>query len=189
MTSKITLDTSIAAWKAAATQDDRDLAATAIREHIAHETSEGADYDSATDELLARLAAEHGPVPVEDLRGFYIALPATLTPNEVEGIWGIGRSEELALADAYNWNGTGAPVVAEISESKWAVSYDCRRREIFLDEDEARAHAATLGYRAWPCTEALYRRVKSEGYDAHGRNSYGYAKNGSLYVVVERDAA
>lgn len=183
-----TIDTAIAAWKNAETQADRDLAADAIREHIAHETPEDADYDSATDELLDRLKAEFGPVQVEDLRGYYIALPAVLTPNEVEAIWGVGRSEELALADAYHWNSTCAPIVSQVSESRWVVDYDARRQS-FLDEDEARAHAATLGYRAEPCTEALYRRVKDEGYDAHGRNSYGYAKDGSLYDVVERDAA
>ena len=187
MTSKNTIDTAIAAWEAAPTQADRDLAADAIREHIAHETPEDADYESATDELLARLAAEHGPVPVEDLRGYYIALPAELTANEVEGIWGIGRSEELAVADAHHWTQT-RPATVEEGDGEWIIRYEgstfrCQTRH------GADACARTLGYRAWPCTEALYRRVKEEGYDTNGRNSYGYAKDGSLYDVVERDAA
>jgi hypothetical protein len=187
LTSKNTLDTAIAAWKAATTQIDRDLAAQAIGEHIAYDTPEGADYESATDELLARLKAEFGPVPVEDLRGFYIALPAELTANEIEGIWGVGRSEQLAVADAHYWTQT-QPATVEQGDNEWIIRHEgstfrCQTRQ------GADACAATLGYRAWPCTEALYRRVKEEGYDTNGRNSYGYAKNGSLYDVVERDAA
>jgi len=66
--SETTIDTAIAAWKAATTQADRDLAAEAIEQHIAHQTPEDGDYEAATSELLARLEAEFGPVPVEDLR-------------------------------------------------------------------------------------------------------------------------
>lgn len=62
------IDTAIAAWKAAKTQEDRDLARDAIEEWIAFETPEGGDYEYATDEFIARLKAEFGPVPVEDLR-------------------------------------------------------------------------------------------------------------------------
>lgn len=190
----VTIDTAIAAWKAAKNQIDRDLAAQAIGEHIAFNTPEGADYESATDELLARLRAEFGPVPSEDLlyvrnpQRFYIALPAELVANEVEAIWGIGRTEEEALADAYHWNSTTAPVVEKDGEGRWFVAYDGSRKT-FPDRAVADAYAATLGYRAEPCTEALYRRVKHEGYDANGRNSYGFARNGRLYDVVERDAA
>jgi len=63
-----TIDTAIAAWKRAETQADRDLAAEAIEQHIAHDTPDGGDYEYATQELLTRLKAEFGPVPVEDLR-------------------------------------------------------------------------------------------------------------------------
>ncbi len=63
-----TIDTAIAAWTAATTEAERDCAAAAIEEHIAHETPEGADYVAATDEFLTRLRAEYGPVPIEDLR-------------------------------------------------------------------------------------------------------------------------
>ncbi|MGU3449814.1 hypothetical protein [Methylobacterium sp. 391_Methyba4] len=194
MTSSITIDTAIAAWKAAKNQIDRDLAAQAIGEHIAFNTPEGADDESATDELLARLKAEFGPVPGEDLlyvlnpQRFYIAVPAELTANEVEAIWGIGRSEEEALADAYHWNSTSAPSVEQDADGKWTVAYD-GSRETFPDRAVADAYAATLGYRAEPCTRALYDRVRHEGYDAHGRNSYSFGKNGRLYDVVERDAA
>ncbi|AIQ90779.1 hypothetical protein [Methylobacterium oryzae] len=68
MSETTTIDTAIAAWKAAATQADRDVAAEAIEQHIAHQTPEGGDYEAATTELLERLKAEFGPVPVEDLR-------------------------------------------------------------------------------------------------------------------------
>lgn len=61
------IDTAIAAWKNAATQSDRDLAAAAIEQHIAARTPEGDDYEAATSELLAHLEAEFGPVPIEDL--------------------------------------------------------------------------------------------------------------------------
>ncbi len=64
-----TIDTAIAAWRRAETQSDRDLAAEAIGQHIAHQTPEGGDYVAATSELLERLKAEFGPVPVEDIRG------------------------------------------------------------------------------------------------------------------------
>ncbi len=63
-----TIDTAIAAWVAATTEADRDCAAAVIEEHIAYDTAEGADYIAATDEFLARLKAEYGPVPIEDLR-------------------------------------------------------------------------------------------------------------------------
>lgn len=194
MTSTNNIDTAIAAWKAATTQADRDLAAEAIQQHIAHETPEGADYESATDELLSRLKDEFGPVPVEDLRDaiapnrFYIALPAAVSEGEVEGIWGIGRSEELAVADAHHWTQTRPATVGEDDEGEWVVSHE-GTYEAFPTLTEANAYASTLGYRAEPCTEALYRRVKAEGYDAAGRNSFGYALNGTLYDVVERDAA
>lgn len=188
-----TIDTAIAAWKAATTQADRDLAAEAIEQHIAHETPEGGDYESATDELLARLKAEFGPVPVEDLRDaaapqrFFIALPAAASEGEVEGIWGIGRSEEEAVADAHHWTQT-QPATVERGDNEWVIRHErgtfrCQTREA------ADAHAATLGYRAEPCTEALYERVKAEGFHVDGRNSYTYALNGTVYDVVERDAA
>ncbi|GJD66487.1 hypothetical protein [Methylobacterium frigidaeris] len=186
-----TIDTAIAAWKAATTQADRDLAAEAIAQHIAHETPEGSDYESATEELIDRLKAEFGPVPVEDLRDaiapnrFYIALPAAIPEGEVEGIWGIGRSEELAIEDAHHWTQTRP---ATVGEGEWVVSHE-GTYEAFPTATEAHAYAKTLGYRAEPCTEALYRRVKAEGYDVTGRNSYTYAKNGSVYDVVEREAA
>ncbi|AWV14791.1 hypothetical protein A3862_04150 [Methylobacterium sp. XJLW] len=63
--SETTIDTAIAAWKAATTKSGRDVAAEAIEQHIAHRTPEDGDYQAATAELLARLEAEAGPLGKE----------------------------------------------------------------------------------------------------------------------------
>lgn len=100
--SQPTIDTAIAAWKVAETQADRALAEEAIEQHVAHDTPEGADHRAATDELLARLKAEFGPVPVEDVPGieprYHIAVAENAADRLI--VYGIGHSEELALADA-----------------------------------------------------------------------------------------
>ncbi|MEQ4596730.1 MAG: hypothetical protein ABN488_03005 [Methylobacteriaceae bacterium] len=59
-----TIDTAIAAWKAATTDADRELAEEAIEQHVAAETPEGGDYKAATEELLTRLRAD--PLPATD---------------------------------------------------------------------------------------------------------------------------
>lgn len=189
-----TVDTAIAAWKAAQTQADRDLATEAIEQHIAHETPEGGDYESATDEILSRLKAEFGPVPVEDLRDaidpqrFYVALPASRDERAPQGIYGIGRTAEAALADAYAGSQTRAPSVGQDDEGDWVVSYE-GTYEAFPTEAEAQGYACELGFRAEPCTEALYRRVEAEGFSDSGRNSYTFEARGGVYELVDRDSA
>lgn len=59
-----TIDDAIAAWKAGETASERLEAEEAIEQHIAHDTPEGGDYQAATRELIERLKAECGPVPV-----------------------------------------------------------------------------------------------------------------------------
>ncbi|MGU3286081.1 hypothetical protein [Methylobacterium mesophilicum] len=75
-----TIDTAIAAYRAAETTEDRLLAREAIEQHIAADTPEGGDYEAATAELVERLDRERVPneptcgvfederckVPVED---------------------------------------------------------------------------------------------------------------------------
>ncbi|MFY9293713.1 MAG: hypothetical protein WAP03_23870 [Methylorubrum rhodinum] len=65
-TTSPTIDTAIAAWKSATTAADRELAEEAIEQHVAAETAEGGDYKAATEELLARLRAEAGPLPATE---------------------------------------------------------------------------------------------------------------------------
>ncbi|KQP90783.1 hypothetical protein [Methylobacterium sp. Leaf117] len=159
--SKPTIDTAIAAWKAAATQADRDLAATAIEEHIAHETPEGGDYEFATAELIERLKAECGPLTEPDARTFFIAVPG----GTGTGIFGIGMTEEGALADAYRESQTRPAAVSLDEDGDWVVSYE-GTYDAFPTEEEAKEHAASLGFVARPCTERLYDHIDDHGCDA-----------------------
>lgn len=118
---------------------------------------------------------------------FFIALPATLTPDEIEGIWGIGRTAALAVDAAYQATRTRPAIVAQDEEGTWIVSYDGVFEECSSEAD-ARAYVNSFGFRAEPCTEELYYRIKEEGYDVTGSNSYGYAWRGDFYDVVERNA-
>ena len=56
-----TIDDAIAFYRRAITAVDRRLAREAIGQHIAAETAEDGDYESATDELCDRLDRERAP--------------------------------------------------------------------------------------------------------------------------------
>ncbi|WP_461656703.1 hypothetical protein [Methylorubrum aminovorans] len=119
---------------------------------------------------------------------FFIALPASRDERAVEGIYGIGRTVEAALADAYAGSQT-RPATVEFSEDgDCFVSYE-GTQERFDDEAVANAYARTLGYRAEPCTEALYRQVEAEGFSDAGGNGYTFEARGGVYDLVDRDAA
>lgn len=122
-------------------------------------------------------------------QSYFIALPTKLAMNEVEAIWGIGRTAEEAWGDAWGSLNCRLPEIEEV-EGSWQIWNPINQTtEEFPTEEEAQAALKETGFRAEPCTEALYLRVKSEGYDAHGRNSYGFVLNGGVYDVEEREAA
>lgn len=176
----VTIDTAISAWKSAQTQADRDLAAEAIEQHIAHETAEGADHGSATDELLARLKAEFGPVPVEDVRQilrttavrYFIAVPA-IEANQT-AIYGIGNTAEEAVADAYAEARTQVPTVETgtapsryvdgETERTWTVT-TTQSIETYYSEAEADRHVEANSFVAQECTERLFLSVRKGGVD------------------------
>ncbi|MEH3065299.1 MAG: hypothetical protein PGN33_21980 [Methylobacterium radiotolerans] len=121
--------------------------------------------------------------------GYYIALSTKLAMNEVEAIWGIGRTADEAWGDAWGYLNCRLPVVEEVDGS-WQIWNPINQStEQFPTEEAAQAALKETGFRAEPCTEALYERVKAEGYDAHGRNSFNYVLNGRVYDVEEREAA
>ncbi|CAO4148648.1 hypothetical protein LPLAFNJD_LOCUS2752 [Methylorubrum aminovorans] len=119
---------------------------------------------------------------------FFIALPASRDERAPQGIYGIGRTAEAALADAYAGSQTRAPSVSQDDEGEWVVSYK-GTYEAFPTEAEAQGYACELGFRAETCTEALYRRVEAEGYSDSGRNSYHFEAHGCVYEFVDLDAA
>ncbi len=181
-----TIDIAIAAWKAATTQADRDLAAEAIEQHIADETPEGADYESATEELLARLKAEFGSIPVEDIRQlastsvvrYFIALPAEQSCQTA--IFGIGHTEEEAIADAYDDSRTRAPTVEAVNlpsrhvdgetEEAWVVT-TWEGRETFYSEAEADQHVLENAFVAEECTERLFVSLQRGSVDRWTTNA------------------
>ncbi|MGN7127404.1 hypothetical protein [Methylorubrum thiocyanatum] len=119
---------------------------------------------------------------------FFIALPASRDERAPQGIYGIGLTAEAALADAYAGSQTRAPDVAQLDAREWVVSYE-GAVESFPTEAEAQGYACELGFRAEPCTEALYRRVEAEGFSDSGRNGYSFEERGGVYELVDRDAA
>lgn len=139
-----TIDTAIAAWKAAATQADRDLAAEAIEQHIAHETPEGGDYEAATDELLARLKAEFGPVPVEDLRDPHESREARIEARAAEHVRS-GRDEATArrMAEAYV-----RQQEADAKEEAWTAHLAAGQARIDAAERDRKAAELAAGERA-----------------------------------------
>ncbi|UIN36832.1 hypothetical protein [Methylobacterium oryzae] len=171
----VNIDTVIAAWKSARTQADRDLAAEAIEQHIAHETPEGADYESATEELIDRLKAEFGPVPVEDIRQIlratdvrhFIAVPA-VEANQT-AIFGLGNTAEEAVADAYAEARTQVPTIETgtapsryvdgETEQTWTVT-TTQSIETFYSEAEADRHVEANSFVAQECTERLFLSVQ-----------------------------
>jgi hypothetical protein len=122
-------------------------------------------------------------------QGYFIALPTKLAMNEIEAIWGIGCTAEEAWGDAWGSLNCRLPAVEEVDGS-WQIWNPINQTtEEFPTEEAAQEALRETGFRAEPCTEALYLRVKAEGYDAHGRNSYNYVLNGRVYDVEEREAA
>lgn len=176
-----TIDTAIAAWKNATTQADRDLAAEAIEQHIAHDTPEGGDYEYATEELIDRLKAECGPLPEPDTRRFFIAVPAK---DQGAGIYGIGTSEKAAWLDAWNGANAAVPTIEHVagilddSEMSWQVvnpltgdTTEC------WSEKSAQRRLLETGFVARECTERLYDHIDDHGCDA---NSFRWDQSGAL---------
>lgn len=153
------------------------------------------DREDNMEDLLARLerdarAEEDAAGAAEAAaQGYFIALPTKLAMNEVEAIWGIGRTAEEAWSDAWGSLNCRLPDIEEV-EGSWRIWNPINQTtEEFFTEEAAQAALRETGFRAEPCTEALYLRVKAEGYDSHGRNSYDFVLNGGVYDVEEREAA
>lgn len=92
---------------------------------------------------------------------FFIAVPA----DDGAGIYGIGTSEEAAIADAWRHSNAEAPSVSQGDRGEWVVS-DWHGIERFDDENDAREYADKRGCRATECTERLYRHIEAHGCDA-----------------------
>lgn len=104
---------------------------------------------------------------------FYIATP--VDPQSDGAIWGLGLTDEAAIADAYEQSNTHAPQISEVDGElpTWTVTLSGGDTRAFTDEGEAEACAAEHGFKALPCTERLYRwceqyELKSWTRDAAG---------------------
>lgn len=92
---------------------------------------------------------------------YFIAVPV----DDGVGIYGLGMTEEAAIADAWTQSNAAPPAVSQSDRGDWIVS-NSTGIEHFDDEDDAREYADKIGFRATECTERLYRHIEAHGCDA-----------------------
>lgn len=97
---------------------------------------------------------------------YFIAVPGD---DQASGIYGIGLTDQDAVADAYAQSNSSPPVVSRDEDGAWTVTIDTGDRVPFraAEETEARDYAAQKGFIARECTERLYRHIEQHGCDAN----------------------
>lgn len=114
---------------------------------------------------------------------FFIAVPAN---PQADGIFGLGTTDDAAIRDAYQQSGTYEAKVEQDESLHWIVrAQTLDVSPEFLDESDARAYAASLGFVARACTERLYRHVTD--YGAHV-SSFGWTTNAAGLDDLEFDS-